>query len=77
MDSASSEALAALDLRGRSRHGAPNRKIVEGRTSRWLRKKIEMLFAHLKRILELYVYEAQMARVTSSSSQPLPRTFGR
>src|SRR5262249_47396504 len=44
----------ALDLRGRSRHGAPDRKIVGGgRTSRRLRKKIEMLFGHLKRILKL------------------------
>jgi hypothetical protein len=25
----------------------------EGATSRWLRKKVEMLFAHLKRILKL------------------------
>jgi hypothetical protein len=31
-----------------------------------------MLFAHLKRILklDLYAYEAQTVRVTSSSSQP-------
>ena len=42
-----------LDLRGRSRHGAPDRKIVGGPHSRRLRKKIEMLFAHLKRILKL------------------------
>jgi Transposase DDE domain len=38
------------DLRGRSRHGASDRRIL-GRTSRRLRKKIEKLFAHLKRIL--------------------------
>jgi hypothetical protein len=51
----------------------------EGRTSRPLRKKIEMLFAHLKRILKLdrLRYEAQMARVTNSSAQPPPRTFAR
>jgi hypothetical protein len=50
----------------------------EGRTSHRLRKKIEMLFAHLKRILKLdRVYEAQTVRVTSSSSQPPPRTSGR
>jgi len=37
----------------------------EGHTSRRLRKKIEILFAHLKRILKLdrLRYEAQMARV--------------
>ena len=44
---------APLDLRRRSRHGAPDREIVGGGTSRRLRKKIEMLFAHLKRILKL------------------------
>jgi hypothetical protein len=44
---------AALDLRGRARDGARDRKIMGGRTSRRLRKKIEMLFAHLKRILKL------------------------
>jgi hypothetical protein len=44
---------SALDLRGRSRHGAPIARSWEGGTSRRLRKKIEMLFAHLKRILKL------------------------
>src|SRR5262245_40050472 len=51
----------------------------EGHTSRRLRKKIEMLFAHLKRILNLdrLRLRGQMARVTSSSSQPRPETLGR
>src|SRR5882724_3721191 len=44
---------AAIDLRGCSRHGAPDRKIVGGPRFASLRKKIEMLFAHLKRILKL------------------------
>jgi hypothetical protein len=51
----------------------------EGRTSRRLRKKIEMLFAHLKRILKLDRLRqgGRTARVTSSPSlQPL-RTFVR
>jgi hypothetical protein len=39
--------------RRRSRHGAPGRKVVGSRTSRRLRKKIEMRFAHLRRILKL------------------------
>jgi hypothetical protein len=34
------------------RHGAANSQ-VGGRRSRRLRKKVEMLFAHLKRILKL------------------------
>ena len=43
----------AIDLRRRPRYGARNPKSREGRVSRLLRKKIEMLFAHLKRILKL------------------------
>ena len=43
----------AIDLRRRPRHGARIAKSWEGRVSRRLRKKIEMLFAHLKRILKL------------------------
>jgi len=51
----------------------------EGRTSRRLRKKIEMLFAHLKQSSSsiAYVYEGQTVRVTSSSSQLPPRFSGR
>jgi hypothetical protein len=51
----------------------------EGRTSRRLRKKIEMLFAHLKRILKLdrLRLRGPTARVTSSSSLPPLRTFVR
>jgi transposase len=51
-------------------------KSWEGRTSRRLRKKVEMLFAHLKRILRLdrYDCEGRTVRVTSSSSQQPPRT---
>jgi hypothetical protein len=51
----------------------------EGRTSRRLRKKIEMLFAHLKRILSstACVCEAQMVRVTSSSWQPPPQNLSK
>ncbi|WP_458195840.1 transposase [Bradyrhizobium sp. UFLA05-153] len=43
-------------------------KSWEGRTSRRLRKKIEMLFAHSSVFASstVYVYEAQTARVTSS-----------
>jgi hypothetical protein len=44
---------AALDLRSRSRHGGQIARSWEGGTSRRLRKKVEMLFAHLKRILKL------------------------
>jgi hypothetical protein len=51
------------------------RQIARSRAAR-LRKKIEMLFAHLKRILKLG-YEAQTVRVMSSFSQPPPRTFAR
>jgi hypothetical protein len=43
---------AALDLRGRSRMAREIARSWEGRTSRRLRKKIEMLFAH-QRILKL------------------------
>jgi len=50
----------------------------ESRTSRRLRKKIEMLLAHLKRILKLdRLRLAQTAHATSSLSQPPHRTFGR
>jgi hypothetical protein len=51
----------------------------EGRVSRQLRKKIEMLFAHLKRIFKtrpLTFTRPNPPRVTRSSSQPPPRTFG-
>ena len=46
--------------------------------SRRERKKIEMLFAHLKRILRLidYDYEVPAAPAMSSSLPPLPRTCG-
>ena len=44
---------SALDLRGRSRMACQIARSWEGGTSRRLRKKIEMLFAHLKRILKL------------------------
>ena len=45
-------------------------------TSKRERKKIEMLFAHLKRILQLgrLRLRDQTARVTSSTLQPPPRT---
>src|SRR5262249_46356057 len=41
------------------------------KTSRCQRKKVEMLFAHLKRILKLY--EDRTARATSSTSPPPPK----
>ena len=44
---------AAIDLRRGPRHGAPNRQDRGKAVSRRLRKKVEMLFAHLKRILKL------------------------
>ena len=53
-------------------------KSWEGRTSRRLRKKVEMLFAHLKRILKLdrlRLRGPNGARDEFSSQQP-PRTFG-
>ena len=45
-------------------------------TSRRERKKVEMLFAHLKRILSSTAcdYEDPAAPATSSSSPPPPRT---
>jgi hypothetical protein len=48
----------------------------EGRIARRLRKKIEMLFAHLKRILKLdgSDYEERMVRAMSSFSQRPPKT---
>ena len=48
----------------------------ERRTSRRLRKKVEMLFAHLKRILKLdrLQYEEQLALAMSSFSLQPPRT---
>ncbi len=48
-------------------------------TSRRERKKVEMLFAHLKRILKLdrLRLRAPTERKTSSSSPPPPRTFAR
>ena len=50
----------------------------EGRVSRRLRKKIEMLFTHLKRILKLDRLRLRGPNgATSLSSQPPPRTFGR
>ena len=53
-------------------------KSWEGATSRRLRKKVEMLFAHLKRILKLDRLRLRgvPALTMSSSSQPLPRTLG-
>ena len=54
-------------------------KSWEGRTSRRLRNKVEMLFAHLKRILKLdhcSDYEDPMAPVTSSLSPQPPKTSG-
>jgi Transposase DDE domain len=40
---------SALPLRGGARHGPPHRaKSEAGRASRWQRKKVEILFAHLK-----------------------------
>lgn len=52
-------------------------KTWEGRMSRRLRKKVEMLFAHLKRILRLDRQRLrQMVPTTSLSSQQPPRTFG-
>jgi hypothetical protein len=49
----------------------------QSRVSRRLRKKVEMLFAYLKRILRLdrLRLRDQTVRVMSSSSQPPPRTF--
>jgi DDE family transposase len=44
---------APFDLRASSRQARQIARSWEGRTSRRLRKKIEMLFAHLKRILKL------------------------
>jgi hypothetical protein len=52
-------------------------KSWEGRISRRLRKKVEMLFAHLKRILKLGRLRLRGptgARDESSSQQP-PRIF--
>ena len=48
----------------------------EGRTARRLRKKVEMLFAHLKRILKLdrLDFKDRMARAMSSFSQQPPKT---
>src|SRR5215217_2222236 len=43
-------------------------------TSRRERKKVEMLFAHLKRILKLDRLRARMVPRTSSSSPPPPKT---
>ena len=53
-------------------------KSFEGRVSRRLRKKVEMLFAHLKRILKLdrFDCEGHVALATSSYSQQPPRIFG-
>ena len=56
-------------------NGAPDRKVVEGRTSRRLRKKIEMLFAQLKRILKLGCLRLRVVRAMSRSSQRPRRTF--
>src|SRR5215510_3325873 len=50
----------------------------EGHTSRRLRKKIGCLrTSSAFSISTVYGYGAQMARVTSSSSQPRPKTLGR
>jgi transposase len=51
-------------------------KSWEGRVSRRLRKKVEMLFAHLKRILKLdrLRLRGPLGLATSSSWQQLPRT---
>jgi hypothetical protein len=50
----------------------------EGRTARRLRKKVEMLFAHLKRILRLdrLRLRGPMVRAMSSFSQQPPKTSG-
>jgi hypothetical protein len=50
----------------------------EGRASRSERKKVEMLFAHLKRILKLdrLRFRVRMEHVMSSTSLPPPRTSG-
>jgi len=46
-------------------------------TSRRERKKVEMLFAHLKRILKLDRLRLRGPPAMSSSSPPLPRTYAR
>ena len=48
----------------------------QGRTARRLRKKVEMLFAHLKRILKLdpLRLKDRMVRAMSSFSQQPPKT---
>jgi hypothetical protein len=48
----------------------------EGRVARRLRKKVEMLFAHLKRILKLdrLGLRGPMVRMMSSSWQQPPKT---
>ena len=73
------EKYRAQSMRALATWRARSQDRGEGHTSRRLRKKIEMLFAHLKRILNLdrLRLRGQMARVTSSSSQPRPKTLGR